>query len=87
MFGKNSLRCHLRIHTNERIFKCDHCDLKFTRKANLKEHIQRIHLQKTSKEKPQQPKSNRQKEKSSSSPQNTEQLFACSICEKRFQKK
>ncbi|XP_031619231.1 zinc finger protein 91 [Contarinia nasturtii] len=90
-FGKNSLRMHLRMHTNERIFKCDQCDMKFTRKANLKEHIQRIHL-KMKKSKPNKPSStaaaNRLKQKSSSSPySNEQQLFGCSICEKRFRKK
>lgn len=91
-FGKNSLRCHLRLHTNERIFECNQCELKFTRKANLKEHIMRIHL-KQKKSGPKRQPVNRMK--SSSSPQhqlqqqqqNNEQLFGCSICEKRFRKK
>lgn len=93
-FGKNSLRCHLRLHTNERIFQCNQCDLKFTRKANLKEHIQRIHLkQKRTGPKKQSSTTNRLKQKSSSSPQqqqlqqNNEQLFECSICEKKISEK
>lgn len=90
MFGKNSLRCHLRLHTNERIFKCDHCDLKFTRKANLKEHIRRIHLKLTPKKNLSTitvATKNRLQQKSSLAPQNAEKLFGCEICEKRFQKK
>lgn len=88
-FGKNSLRCHLRLHTNERIFKCDHCDLKFTRKANLKEHVRRIHLKLTPKKKLSTTTvtKNRLQQKSSLAPYNNEQFFGCSICEKRFRKK
>ncbi|XP_055390394.1 zinc finger protein 729-like [Condylostylus longicornis] len=44
MFRKHSLRLHLRIHTNERIFECPHCKMAFVRKYNLKEHIDYIHL-------------------------------------------
>lgn len=86
VFGKSSLRCHLRLHTNERIFKCDQCELKFTRKANLKEHTQRIHLKRIISKK-QPSKTNRIKPKSSALLQNNEELFGCTICEKRFQKK
>lgn len=85
-FGKNSLRCHLRLHTNERIFKCEHCEQKFTRKANLKDHIQRIHLKKVIPKK-QASAENRLSQKTSSSSQKIEKWFGCSICEKRFRKK
>lgn len=85
LFGKNSLRCHLRLHTNERIFQCDQCELKFTRKANLKEHIHRIHLKRIAPKKPQSTAS-RLNKKTSSSPLN-EQLFECPICHKKFRKK
>ncbi|CAO1413602.1 unnamed protein product [Diamesa hyperborea] len=45
MFRKQSLRDHLRQHTNERIFVCpiDTCPMSFTRKANLKNHINSMH--------------------------------------------
>ena len=45
MFRKQSLRDHLRQHTNERIFGCpfDTCPMSFTRKANLKNHINNMH--------------------------------------------
>ncbi|XP_055599123.1 uncharacterized protein LOC129748498 [Uranotaenia lowii] len=42
-FTKSSLRCHLRQHTNERIFPCSLCPMSFTRKANLKNHVNNIH--------------------------------------------
>lgn len=85
-FGKNSLRCHLRLHTNERIFKCDHCELKFTRKANLKEHVQRIHLGKFIAKRPSS-QLNRLSQKTLLSSRSNEQMFECSICEKKFRKK
>ncbi|XP_053663270.1 zinc finger protein 236 [Anopheles marshallii] len=44
-FSKASLRCHLRQHTDERLFPCPHCPMAFTRKANLKNHIDNIHRQ------------------------------------------
>uniref|UniRef100_A0A182MT21 C2H2-type domain-containing protein n=1 Tax=Anopheles culicifacies TaxID=139723 RepID=A0A182MT21_9DIPT len=44
-FSKASLRCHLRQHTDERLFPCPHCPMAFTRKANLKNHIDNIHQQ------------------------------------------
>lgn len=43
LFTKNSLRCHLRVHTNDRIFKCAECTSTFTRKSNLRDHIIRVH--------------------------------------------
>ncbi|XP_058056415.1 uncharacterized protein LOC131207801 [Anopheles bellator] len=42
-FSKASLRCHLRQHTNERLFPCPHCPMAFTRKTNLKSHTDNIH--------------------------------------------
>uniref|UniRef100_A0A1I8MFU0 C2H2-type domain-containing protein n=1 Tax=Musca domestica TaxID=7370 RepID=A0A1I8MFU0_MUSDO len=42
-FRKQSLRCHLRRHTNEKIFECTLCGLKYARKYNLKDHIDRVH--------------------------------------------
>ncbi|XP_036321513.1 zinc finger protein 546 [Rhagoletis pomonella] len=42
-FRKHSLRCHLRQHTNEKIFVCELCDLKFSRRHNLKDHMKSIH--------------------------------------------
>lgn len=73
-FRKNSLRCHLRLHTDERIFKCNECMQSFTRKSNLKEHIQRIHLKQLT-------------EKQSKSKNGQELSFGCSICEKQFKRK
>lgn len=87
-FGKNSLRCHLRLHTNERIFKCDHCEMKFTRKANLKDHIQRIHLKKFIAKKPSTSSAKRSTLKSSTPLQDTDKrLFGCSLCDRQFRKK
>jgi uncharacterized Zn-finger protein len=44
-FSRQSLREHLRQHTNERIFECtvDGCPMSFTRKANLRNHLVNIH--------------------------------------------
>lgn len=77
-FVKSSLRCHLRVHTNERIFKCADCALTFTRKSNLKEHFQRTHVS-----------TKRQASQSSSLPSSNRQenSFICSICQKSFKKK
>ncbi|XP_058123751.1 zinc finger protein ZFAT [Anopheles ziemanni] len=44
-FSKASLRCHLRQHTDERLFPCPLCPMAFTRKANLKNHTDNIHHQ------------------------------------------
>uniref|UniRef100_A0A182PED9 C2H2-type domain-containing protein n=1 Tax=Anopheles epiroticus TaxID=199890 RepID=A0A182PED9_9DIPT len=44
-FAKASLRCHLRQHTDERLFRCPHCPMAFTRRANQKNHIDNIHYQ------------------------------------------
>lgn len=99
-FGKNSLRCHLRCHTNERIFKCecDDCDLKFTRKSNLKQHIERIHLNKRSTAATSATSASRAAKTKTTKPSTskvkclakqslTSPLFSCSICQKRFRKK
>ncbi|KXJ74228.1 hypothetical protein RP20_CCG014107 [Aedes albopictus] len=45
-FSKASLRCHLRQHTDERIFPCELCPMSFTRKANLKNHVANVHTRK-----------------------------------------
>jgi hypothetical protein len=44
-FRKQSLREHLRQHTQERIFDCpiESCPMSFTRKANLKNHVKNVH--------------------------------------------
>ncbi|KFB38566.1 AGAP009025-PA-like protein [Anopheles sinensis] len=47
-FSKASLRCHLRQHTDERLFPCPLCPMAFTRKANLKNHTDNIHHQRKS---------------------------------------
>ncbi|XP_044727327.1 zinc finger protein OZF-like isoform X3 [Chrysoperla carnea] len=38
------LRRHLRTHSTERPYACDHCDKTFRREDNLKEHIAHVHL-------------------------------------------
>lgn len=88
-FGKNSLRCHLRLHTNERIFQCERCELKFTRKSNLREHFQRIHLKRPAVKKstPSSAKASVAANKKSSVSPHNEQYFDCSICMKRFKNK
>lgn len=90
-FGKNSLRCHLRLHTNERIFECENCEMKFTRKANLKDHIQNIHLKKFKAKKPPTSSTSvkRSTLKSSTSTKDNigEKLFGCALCERQFRKK
>lgn len=67
-FRKQSLREHLRQHTNERIFNCpiQACPMSFTRKANLKNHVRNVH------------KRNSEPSTSTSSP------FVCKICGKKF---
>uniref|UniRef100_A0A1A9ZD37 C2H2-type domain-containing protein n=1 Tax=Glossina pallidipes TaxID=7398 RepID=A0A1A9ZD37_GLOPL len=42
-FRKHSLRCHLRQHTNEKIFKCNFCNLQYSRRHNLKDHVKKSH--------------------------------------------
>ena len=32
------------LHTDERPFKCDHCDKEFTRKTHLKKHLQGLNV-------------------------------------------
>lgn len=86
-FGKNSLRCHLRLHTNERIFKCDHCEMSFTRRANLKDHIQRIHLKKVPAKKPSAKRSTTKSSTTTKAAADDERLFGCSLCERQFRKK
>ncbi|XP_075149853.1 uncharacterized protein LOC142223924 [Haematobia irritans] len=49
-FRKPSLRCHLRQHTNEKIFECNLCDAKYSRPHNLKDHKERAHGSKKDKE-------------------------------------
>lgn len=70
-FRKQSLREHLRQHTNERIFNCpiQACPMSFTRKANLKNHVRNVH------------KRNSEPSTTTSSP------FVCKICGKKFPSK
>ncbi|XP_030377162.1 zinc finger protein 585B [Scaptodrosophila lebanonensis] len=46
-FRKHSLRDHLRNHTNERIYECTECQMKFVRRHNLKNHMATMHSQYT----------------------------------------
>lgn len=73
-FRKQSLREHLRQHTNERIFDCpiQACPMSFTRKANLKNHVRNVH------------KKNSDALTSTSSPLLS---FVCKICGKKFNSK
>ncbi|XP_050741645.1 zinc finger protein 160 isoform X2 [Drosophila biarmipes] len=50
-FKKHSLRAHLRNHTDEKIFECTECLLKFARKHNLKNHMATMHAGKEDQEK------------------------------------
>lgn len=77
-FRKSSLLCHLRNHTNERIFQCTECSMSYTRKSNLKDHVKRIHSGTTNSNK----KSRNQLMKSS-----TNQTYQCTYCSKTFSKK
>lgn len=42
-FRKSSLRCHVRLHTNERPFKCQFCKASYARKNNLVDHMKQQH--------------------------------------------
>ncbi|XP_017002016.2 zinc finger protein 160 [Drosophila takahashii] len=50
-FKKHSLRAHLRNHTDEKIFQCTECLLKFARRHNLKNHMATMHAKKEDREK------------------------------------
>ncbi|CAD7085862.1 unnamed protein product [Hermetia illucens] len=70
-FRKYSLRYHLRQHTNERVFECDQCQMKFSRKYNLKTHVDNIHCKK------------QKEEVTSEKPAS----FQCDVCGKCFNNK
>lgn len=77
VYRKASLRAHLRIHTNERIYPCNQCDWSFARLSNLKNHIKNIH----------------QKEGGCYTKRNmdmdiqTRTVTYCNVCEKEFKTK
>ncbi|XP_054744873.1 zinc finger protein 624 [Anastrepha obliqua] len=83
-FRKHSLRCHLRQHTNEKIFACELCELKFSRRHNLKDHMKGVHGMALAMPKDQQttsandepPKVKKRKVDSGN--------FACGTCAKTF---
>lgn len=43
IFKKSSLRCHIRLHCNERPFQCEICKASYARKCNLDDHIKTQH--------------------------------------------
>ncbi|BFF93157.1 zinc finger protein 845 [Drosophila madeirensis] len=73
-FKMYSLRPHLRTHTNEKIFECAVCQMKFGRRHNLKNHIATMHSQKVIKEKP--------KRTVKAVPNEEKPKFPCTICGK-----
>ena len=41
--SKSKLIMHQRTHTGEKPFKCEHCECYFSRKSNIKRHINAVH--------------------------------------------
>lgn len=83
VFQKHSLRYHLRQHTKEKIFVCQLCQLTFSRKQALKQHLKVMHES-------EEDQDQNAKEKTKVAPKKTktkkkkEKTFKCEVCEKEF---
>ncbi|XP_049302860.1 zinc finger protein Xfin [Bactrocera dorsalis] len=83
-FRKHSLRCHLRQHTNEKIFACELCEMKFSRRHNLKDHMKTVHNVPAAMPKDPQVSSAGEEITKVKKRKTDGDKFACDICSKAF---